>query len=71
MLYVLSQVEGISEFATVRVADVSLTYNNSSSSSNSGITSSNQWYYEVLLLTGGVAQIGWADENFKVLNFLL
>jgi hypothetical protein len=65
--------EGISEFATVRVADVSLTYNSSSSScsSNSNTSSSNLWYYEVLLLTGGVAQIGWADENFKVMNLLL
>jgi hypothetical protein len=64
-------VEGISEFATVRVADVSLTYSSSSTSSSSGsnTSSSNQWYYEVLLLTGGVAQIGWADQNFKVLKF--
>src|SRR5438132_155476 len=30
--------------------------------------SSGVWYYEVLLITAGVMQIGWATKNSKYLN---
>ena len=46
------EVQGEEEFSSVSVAGCAV--------------SSGKWYYEVTLLTDGIAQIGWADNLFKV-----
>jgi hypothetical protein len=28
------------------------------------------WYYEVLIVTSGIMQIGWATKNSKFLNYV-
>lgn len=46
------EVQGEGDFSSVCVAGCAVT--------------SGKWYYEVTLLTDGIAQIGWADNLFKV-----
>ena len=47
------RVRAVSHFPTVRLAGVAL-------GANEG-----RWYYEVVLLTDGLMQIGWADAGFE------
>lgn len=54
-------IEGVGDFSTVTVLGCALTAAHEAHDQ----PSQPQWYYEVELLTGGVMQIGWADQLFK------